>query len=170
MEASATFSKGEWIVHHYYGVGQVKGIEKKMLDGTEVSYYKVKTRNSQYWIPVKSEDNSRLRPLSSPDEIKKIARILRRKPDEMDPDHMQRKRLIREVLEEGTLLDIARLIRDLSARGVEKKLNPTEEDALKRFRDRLVREWSVCLELDMEEAFVEFQENLDKSMAKVKIA
>ena len=167
MEGSATFSKGEWIVHHYYGVGQVKGIEKKMLDGTEVSYYKVKTRNSQYWIPVESEDNSRLRPLSSPTEIKKLARILRRKPNEMDPDHMQRKRLIKEVLDEGSLLDMARLIRDLSARQVEKKLNPTEEDALKRFRDRLVREWSVCMEQDMEAANVEFQACLDKSMAKI---
>ena len=65
MEKSTTFSKGQWIVHHYYGVGQVKGIEKKVLDGQEWSYYKVKTRNSQYWIPVQSEDNSRLRPLSS---------------------------------------------------------------------------------------------------------
>lgn len=166
MEGSASFSKGEWIVHHYYGVGQVKGIEKKVLDGREVSYYKVKTRNSQYWIPVESDDNSRLRPLSSPAEIKKISRILRRKPDEMDPDHMQRKRLIREVLDEGSLLDMARIIRDLSARQQDKKLNPTEEDALKRFKDRLVREWAVCMETDFEEANGEFQDCLDKALAK----
>jgi CarD family transcriptional regulator len=167
MEGSATFSKGEWIVHHYYGVGQVKGIEKKMLDGAEESYYKVKTRNSQYWIPVESEDNSRLRPLSSPAEIKKIGRILRRKPSEMDADHMQRKRLLKEVLDQGSLLDMARVIRDLSARQVEKKLNPTEEDALKRFRDRLVREWAVCMEQEIEEATLEFQACLDKSLAKI---
>lgn len=167
MAKSPTFSKGEWIVHHYYGVGQVKGIEKKVLDGSKVAYYRVKTRNSQYWVPVESEDNSRLRPLSSHEDIKKIARILRRKPDEMDPDHMQRKRVIREVLSEGSLLEMARLIRDLSARQQGKKLNPTEEDALKRFRDRLVREWSVCMEKDMEEADKEFQECLDKGIAKV---
>ena len=167
MAKGPTFSKGEWIVHHYYGVGQVKGVEKKVLDGNEMRYYKVKTRNSQYWVPVESEDNSRLRPLSSPQDIKKIARILRRKPSEMDPDHMQRKRVIREVLAEGSLLDMARLIRDLSARQVTKKLNPTEEDALKRFRDRLVREWSVCLELEMEEANEEFQKALDKGITKL---
>ncbi len=166
MAKSTTYSKGSWIVHHFYGVGQVKGIEKKMLDGAEVSYYKVQTRNSLYWIPVDTEDNSRLRPLSSPEDIKKIARILRRKPNDMDPDHMQRKRVIRDVLSEGTLLDMARLIRDLSARQVDKKLNPTEEDALKRFRDRLVREWSVCLEMEMDEANQEFQACLDKGITK----
>ena len=166
MAKKTTYSKGSWIVHHYYGVGQVKGIEKKELDGTKISYYKVQTRNSLYWIPVDSEDNTRLRPLSSPEEIKKIARILSRKPSEMDPDHMQRKRVIRDVLAEGSLLDMARVIRDLSARQTIKKLNPTEEDALKRFRDRLVREWSVCLEMDMEGANQEFQVALDKGIAK----
>lgn len=167
MEGSATFSKGEWIVHHYYGVGQVEGIEKKILDGREISYYKVMTRNSQYWIPVEGEKNSRLRPLSSPAEIKKISRILRRKPDEMDPDHMQRKRLIKEVMTEGTLSDMARIIRDLSARQVQKKLNPTEEDALKRFKDRLVREWAVCMDTDTDKAGLEFQDSLDKALAKI---
>ena len=166
MEGSATFSTGQWIVHHYYGVGQVKGIEKKILDGQEVSYYKVKTRNSQYWIPTKSEDNSRLRPLSSPAQIKTIGRILKRRPEEMDPDHMQRKRLIKEVLSEGSLNDMARIIRDLSARQMDKKLNPTEEDALKRFKDRLVREWAVCLEKEIDEASVDFQESLDKGLTK----
>ena len=167
MEKIRTFSKGEWIVHHYYGVGQIKGIEKKMLDGEKLSYYKVKTRNSQYWIPIEGEENSRLRPLSSPDEIKKISRVLKRKPDEMDPDHMQRKRLIKEVQAEGSLKDMARIIRDLSARQKEKKLNPTEEDALKRFKDRLVREWAVSMELDIDNASIAFEENLDKALAKV---
>jgi CarD family transcriptional regulator len=167
MEKPRTFSKGEWIVHHYYGVGQIKGIEKKVLDGEKLSYYKVKTRNSQYWIPVDGEDNSRLRPLSSPAEIKKISRVLIRKPDEMDPDHMQRKRLIKEVQAEGSLKDMARIIRDLSARQKEKKLNPTEEDALKRFKDRLVREWAVSMEMDIDQATIEFDANLDKSLAKV---
>lgn len=166
MAKTPTYSKGAWIVHHYYGVGQVKGIEKKVLDGNESSYYKVKTRNSQFWVPVDGADSSRLRPLSSHEDIKKIARILRRKPDLMDPDHMQRKRVIREVLAEGSLLEMARLIRDLSARQTEKKLNPTEEDALKRFRDRLVREWSVCLKMEIDEANHEFQLCLDKGIAK----
>jgi CarD family transcriptional regulator len=169
MAKNPSFSKGSWIVHHYYGVGQVKGIEKKVLDGNEISYYRVLTRNSQFWVPVEGEETSRLRPLSSHDDLKKIARILRRKPDVMDPDHMQRKRVIREVLSEGSLLEMARLIRDLSARQVEKKLNPTEEDALKRFRDRLVREWSVCMEIEMEEANQEFQVALDKGIAKATV-
>jgi len=170
MAKSTTYSKGAWIVHHYYGVGQVKGIEKKVLDGNKISYYKVQTRNSMYWIPVDMEDNTRLRPLSSKEDIKKISRILSRKPTEMDPDHMQRKRVIRDVLAEGSLLDMARLIRDLSSRQTIKKLNPTEEDALKRFRDRLVREWSVCYDKEIDEANEEFQAALDKGIAKAVAA
>jgi RNA polymerase-interacting CarD/CdnL/TRCF family regulator len=36
----ATFSKGEWIVHARYGVGQVKGIEKKELEGEQKLFLK----------------------------------------------------------------------------------------------------------------------------------
>lgn len=167
MEKNPTFAKGEWVVHHYYGVGQVRGVEKKSLDGEVASYYKVKARNSQFWVPVQSEDNSRLRPLCSPKEIKKIMTILKREPKKMDSDHMARKKLIREVLSEGSLSEMARVIRDLSGRQVRKKLNPTEEDALKRFKDRLIREWAVCLEKDVDEATTDFQENLQKGLEKI---
>lgn len=169
MAGTESFSKGQWIVHHYYGVGQIKGVEKKSLDGETVSYYKVKTRNSQYWIPVESEDSSRLRPLSSPAEIKKIINILQRRPKEMDPDHLQRKRLIREVLGSGSLADMARLVRDLTARQHAKKLNPTEEDALDRFKEGLLREWAVCMKTDIDEAREMFQKCLQKSLAKVAV-
>ncbi len=79
---------------------------------------------------------------------------------------MQRKRLIKEVLGEGSLNDMARIIRDLSARQIDKKLNPTEEDALKRFKERLVREWAVCMETDIEQAAIEFQDSLEKGLSK----
>jgi CarD family transcriptional regulator len=170
MEGATFFSKGQWIVHHYYGVGQITGIENKSLDGNEVSYYTVDTRNSRYWIPVESEDSSRLRPLSSPAEIKKIISILERRPKEMDPDHLQRKRVIREVLSNGSLTEMAQLIRDLTARQHAKKLNPTEEDALDRFKDGLIREWAVSMKTDMEEARDIFQKCLQKSLGKAAAA
>lgn len=166
MDQFPTFSKGEWIVHHYYGVGQVRGLETKTLDGEEAKYYKVKTRNSMFWVPVEGDDSSRLRPLSSPKEIKKVIRLLKGQPKSMDSDHIQRKKLIREVNSDGSLADTACLIRDLSARQKSKRLNPTEEDALKRFRDRLLREWAVCMELEPEEAKSAFQECLKQGLAK----
>lgn len=170
MAEASTFSKGEWIVHHYYGVGQVRGVETKELDGEKSKYYRVKTRNSMFWVPVDSEENDRLRPLSSPTEIKQVIRVLKREPKEMDSDHMARKKLIREVLGDGSLEDIARLIRDLSARQFLSKLNPTEEDALKRFKERLLREWAVCMEADVEDIKSKFQDHLQKSLAKVASA
>ncbi len=30
-------NKGEWIVHRYHGVGEVRGVEKKRLNGKAVS-------------------------------------------------------------------------------------------------------------------------------------
>lgn len=170
MQQAPSFSKGEWIVHHYYGVGQVRGVETKELDGEKAKYYRVKTRNSMFWVPVNGDDHSRLRALSSPNEIKKVMRVLKRVPEEMDADHMARKKLIREVLVEGSLEDIACLIRDLAGRQRASRLNPTEEDALKRFKERLLREWAVCMELKPDEAKTAFQDCLNQGLTKANPA
>ena len=47
-----TYKKGDWIVHIFYGLGQVIGKDKRELDGEKQGYLKVKTDDSLYWIPV----------------------------------------------------------------------------------------------------------------------
>ena len=37
----STFERGDWIVHANYGVGQVRELEKKELDGQKRSFYRV---------------------------------------------------------------------------------------------------------------------------------
>jgi len=41
----SSYTKGDWIVHARYGVGQVKGMEKKLIEGEKKLFYKVKTFN-----------------------------------------------------------------------------------------------------------------------------
>jgi RNA polymerase-interacting CarD/CdnL/TRCF family regulator len=156
-----SFGIGDWIVHIHYGVGQIKRIEKKILNDSEVSYYKVMTKNSVYWIPVDQLDSERLRPISTEDELRQALNILSRPPREMDSDHNNRKRRIKRIHAEGTLISMARLVRDLWARRKRKKrLNATEERALDHLQERLVTEWSVCNDINIEEARKELQSML----------
>lgn len=163
---SETYSKGDWIVHIHYGVGQVKGIEKKALNGDRVSYYKVLTKNSTFWIPVDQIDCDRLRPIATTRELNEALKILKKPPQEMDSDHNKRKRLIKKIKYDGSLIAMARLVRDLWARRrIKKKLNATEERALDRFQDRLITEWSVCKNIEIEEAQKKLHTMLQKQAA-----
>ena len=161
-EETVKFAKGDWIVHLYHGVGQVKSIESKKLDGNKVKYYKVQTKDSLYWVPVGKVDEDRIRPLSTPEEIDKALRIINRSPREMSADHMQRKNQINDVRAIGALDEVTKIIRDLAARQAADKLNDSEERALNHFTDRLISEWSVSKDISTDEARQKLTDILQK--------
>jgi len=59
---------------------------------------------------------------------------------------------LRRSLEDGTLAAMARIVRDLTARQKQSRLNDSEERALNRFTDRLLSEWAACFGIKLEEA------------------
>ncbi|KAA3643447.1 MAG: hypothetical protein DWQ07_23320 [Chloroflexi bacterium] len=165
-KSAQSFGKGDWIVHHFYGVGQIKGIEKKELDGEKTSYYKVQAKNSLFFIPVGFEDNDRLRPLASKRELNSALKILKKEPEPLNKDHNQRKRELQEASLDGSLAAIVRMVRDLSFRQLSNPLNPTEEDTLRRFKQRFAREWSVRMETDEDTAEQKINTVLSEQIAK----
>ena len=161
------FSRGDWIVHLHYGVGQIKGVEKKKIAGEETKFYKVKARNSTFWVPVDSPDATRIRPVASKYKIGRALGVLKRPPKPMNEDHMERKRRIKDVQGEGSLLSVARLVRDLTARQDEYGLNPTEERALETLSERFIREWSAAKEIEVEEVRSQFYSMLQNGREKL---
>lgn len=165
-EEKITYKKGDWIVHLYHGVGQVKGVVTKTVAGEESKYYRVKTDNSTLFIPVKEFDDDRLRPAATRKELQRAMKVLNETPEEMAPDHTDRRRRIREVKNQGSLEEILKMVRDLSWRRYDKKLNNTEERALRRFKDRLLREWAVAMDTTPEEARRELNKILRRNRPK----
>lgn len=161
------YDAGDWIVHLHHGVGEIECIEEKELGGSTTTYYKVVTNNKTLWVPIDKAENRWFRPVATSDEFDRILEILQKPPREMHSNHNSRKKRINTVKSEGSLDEMARVIRDLWGRRAQRKLNNTEERALRRFTDRLLREWSVCKGLDEEEARQRMQNMLQKSTAKV---
>lgn len=162
-----TYHPGDWIVHLHHGVGEIECIEEKELGGDSTTYYKVNTKTKTLWVPLDKAENRWFRPLASPEEFDEIIEILQRPPREMHSNHNTRKKRINTVKSSGSLRELARLIRDLWGRREQRRLNNTEERALRRFTDRFLREWSVAKGLDEEEARHRMRELLQESTAKV---
>jgi RNA polymerase-interacting CarD/CdnL/TRCF family regulator len=163
MGSEQVYSRGDWIVHRYYGVGQIKGIDVKKLEGQEVACFKVRTKDSTYWLPVDKIPNSRIRPVISSIEFKRLISILQGKPCKMDSDYKKRGKRIKEVEENGSLKAFAELIRDLSALQAERGLNTTDERALERLSKRFISEWSVCMKVDFDDAHQKLYRLLEES-------
>lgn len=141
--SSHDFSEGDWIVHAFYGVGQVQGRVKKIIEGSEVDYLWIKTENSDYWLPIENIEVEYIRRLASEIQIKQALAILKKEPNPLHIDHYKRRKEILEALKNVSLEIKAGLIRDLSGRKLKKGLNVTEEDAFVKLKSNFILEWAL---------------------------
>ena len=138
-----TYSTGDWIVHAHHGVGQVKGIEKKVLDGENKIFFRVKTFDGVYWLSVMKTNVEYIRPLTSEYKLNQALKTIRKSPQELPKDHNKRGKAITEILKSPELLPKARMIRDLNGKQQESGLSFMEEDAFLKMKKQLLNEWSV---------------------------
>lgn len=153
-----SMDKGDWIVHSYYGIGQIKSVETKLIDNKKVRYYKVKANNSTFFVPVNNIINERIRPLSSEYKLRKAKQALRATPHEFPENHNDRKKIILEISSDRTLDNTAELIRDLVYRKETEGLNDFEENTLQTLEKLFVREWAIIKDTTEEE----IQDQLEK--------
>ncbi len=153
------FEVGDWVVHNWYGVGEIKKIEERPIHGEDKQCYKVKTKDAIYWLPVKNSVNDRTRHVVNKSRFKKALSALKSTPEKMAKNYRTRNAKIREVLmESGSLIKMAALYRDIMGLREKKKLNTTEKNAVEKIRERIVREWSICRDVPLEEARSKFQQ------------
>lgn len=146
------YVKSDWIVHNYHGVGQIKAVETKTIAGKKGKYFRVKTKDREFWIPVEDSQTSNIRPLVSHQELLKTLKIFSRPPEELEKDYRARQRQIDEFRSKGTLMAVCRLVRDLWARRMQKSLNDSEERTLEFYQKILLEEWSLSAEVPLEDA------------------
>jgi RNA polymerase-interacting CarD/CdnL/TRCF family regulator len=161
-----TFSKGDWIVHAHYGIGQIKGKETKVLEQEKQAFYRVKTFNGVYWLPVENVDVDHIRPVASKRQIKRALTLIRKPPDELPDNHRSRKKEISQVFKDLSLYSKARMIRDLHGKRVSSRLNFSEGDAYEKMKKQFLNEWSVIRSEDRATLEKKLQQALMTSIEK----
>jgi CarD family transcriptional regulator len=169
MTVEPLYAKGDWIVHSRYGVGQVLGKDKKKLNGKENTYLKVKTANSEFWLPANHTDVEHIRPVAYKSTFQNTLTTIRKKPRELSDNFRIRQKNIAEILDNGALIKVARLIRDLHARQYSKQLTMNEQDIYNRIKARFVDEWAISAEMAPQEANRRLDEALMQSTQKLEI-
>jgi CarD family transcriptional regulator len=162
MTLNNTFSKGDWIVHHRYGIGRIRRTEQKVLSKNKAKYFRVETEGSVFWVPVEEELNGRIRPLSSPSQLREAINCFKKPADKMASNYKQRRQRINEAIATNTLLIRCKVQRDLSAMQERKPLSIGEKQILDLFQNLLLQEWSLCMDLPIKEVRCQFQQLLGK--------
>lgn len=147
------YEPGDWVVHCHYGVGRIKAAERKRMGGKETTYFRIEMADSLIWIPVGTMDNGKIRSVAKKTDFQRAIEVLTRQPGEMDSNINIRRVRINEVITENKPITTARLVRDMFARQQTKgTLNETERRAYRALCGRLIQEWAVCMEIEVETA------------------
>lgn len=147
-----SYSKGDWIVHSTYGVGQIKTIEEKPIHGETVRVFRVKTRNSIYWLPVQNADNARIRRITNKVTLNEALAKLQSEPEKMGDDYRTRNTHINEAFSNGSILKSVELFRDLMGLREIKAWSNTENDAANTIFNQLASEYSVIYDISLDKA------------------
>lgn len=163
---SDTLEKGDWIVHTYYGIGQITTIETKKIGEKKESYYKVRTKNSTFFVPVDNAINDRIRPLSSEYKLRKAKQILREEPQDFPENHNERRKFISENSADRSIYNSAQMIRDLTHRKHNHSLNDFEQKTLETVERLFVLEWSIIQDITEEEALDKLEKIIEESVVE----
>lgn len=158
MSKKPALEKGEWIVHAYYGIGQITKVVTRAIGEQKARYYRVDAANSTYYVPVKNPINDRIRPLSSEYKLRKAKKILRSKHEELPENHNDRRKYISEFSGNSEMDVSAQILRDLHFRKQESGLNDYEQKVMEATERMFIREWAIIEDISEEEA----QEKLEK--------
>jgi RNA polymerase-interacting CarD/CdnL/TRCF family regulator len=167
-DGAVGYSKGDWLVHCYHGLGRVREIESKRINGEEAEYYRVEAADAVFWVPVEESKDSHVRPVTPRRKLMKALKLLKTPPKKMADAYQKRQQRIRAAKNDGSIDAICSIIRDLTGRRMEKGLNENEKRALGFFKGLLLNEWSVSAEVPPEDAQRELRELLKANEALSK--
>jgi RNA polymerase-interacting CarD/CdnL/TRCF family regulator len=162
------YSKGDWLVHSNYGVGQVKGKVRKSLGGEKKTFFKVETFTSEYFLQTKHWDVPYIRRLSSDYQMKRALSILRKPPKPLNKHHKERYNQILEATLDVSIYTKARMIRDLYGRQRAGKLNFRDKESLKMITAKFLNEWSVVSDQEIDVLREKLNKALQTSFKKIK--
>lgn len=151
------FQIGDWVVHCTHGLGQVLAIEERMNDKKNALYYMVKLSDLTIWVPADENQNSRLRLPASAVEFRELLTGLSAAADDLPDDRRQRNLQLKEMLKDGSVESMCRVLRNLAAYRHHRTWNEYDSALMNRVQKTLIGEWSFIFAINPLDAEVELQ-------------
>jgi RNA polymerase-interacting CarD/CdnL/TRCF family regulator len=139
------FNVGDKVIHWTYGLGEIMGLEEKVIDDHKTNCYVVHLSNMTIWIPIDELHQRSLRVPTPPEEFGKLFDILTGPSEKPQTDRVQRRNQLMAQLRDGQLASTCRVVRDLTLFKRSGKLSDQERSILERAIHSLLTEWSYSL-------------------------
>ena len=156
------FQIGDMIAHPMHGAGIIDSIEERCMNGDTCLYYvlKMPAGGMVIMIPTESSDQIGVRPIVDPCRADELMESIIHIDAEMTSNWNRRYRENMQRIKSGDLFEVARVVKGLMTRDVEKGLSTGERKMLHSAKQIFISEIVLSKSITYEEVESQLNESL----------
>ncbi len=136
----------DYVVYPKHGVGKIISIDKAIIGSIEITFYKVYIEKEKLTLSIPLNQQSKLRPVSSINQINKAISILKSKPRIKRTMWSRRAQEYDQKINSGKLYELAEVVRDLNKKtDVIAEQSYSERQLFEKAYERLKSEFEVVI-------------------------
>jgi len=157
----------DFVVYPKHGVGKVIAIEKANIGEIDIQFYKILVEKEKLTLTVPINQQSKLRPISSINQINKCISILKTKPKIKRTMWSRRAQEYDQKINSGKIYELAEVVKDLNKNtDIIADQSYSERQLFEKAYDRLKSEFEAVLKITSDEV----QKKMNKALGRVNIS
>ncbi|MFL2852617.1 MAG: CarD family transcriptional regulator [Candidatus Pelagibacter sp.] len=157
----------EHVVYPKHGVGIITAVEKATIGEIDIQFYKIFIEKEKLTLTVPINQQSKLRPISSINQINKCVSILKTKPKIKRTMWSRRAQEYDQKINSGKIYELAEVVKDLNKNtDIIADQSYSERQLFEKAYDRLKSEFEAVLKVSPEEV----QKKMDKALGRVQVS
>ncbi len=157
----------DFVVYPKHGVGKIIAIDKAKIGEIDIQFYKILVEKEKLTLTVPINQQSKLRPISSINQINKCISILKTKPKIKRTMWSRRAQEYDQKINSGKIYELAEVVKDLNKNtDIIADQSYSERQLFEKAYDRLKSEFEAVLKITSEEV----QKKMDKALGRVNIS
>jgi len=152
------------VVYPKHGVGKITAIEKATVGGIEIQFYKIFIEKEKLTLAVPINQQSKLRHISSVNQINKCISILKTKPKIKRTMWSRRAQEYDQKINSGKIYDLAEVVKDLNKNtDIIADQSYSERQLFEKAYERLKSEFEAVLKVSPEDVQIKMNKALGRT-------
>ena len=161
--AKRIYNIKDYVVYPKHGVGKITAIEKATIGEISIQFYKIFIEKEKLTLTVPINQQSKLRPISSINQINKCISILKTKPKIKRTMWSRRAQEYDQKINSGKIYELAEVVKDLNKNtDIIADQSYSERQLFEKAYERLKSEFEAVLKVSPEDV----QKKMDKALGR----
>ena len=156
----------DFVVYPKHGVGKITAVEKAKIGEIEIQFYKIFVEKEKLTLTVPINQQSKLRPISSINQINKCISILKTKPKIKRTMWSRRAQEYDQKINSGKIYELAEVVKDLNKNtDIIADQSYSERQLFEKAYERLKSEFEAVLKVSPEDV----KKKMDKALGRIQM-